>query len=77
LRQSRSVNRVGDPQGQRHRPRPADWADLVSVPALSGLASDFFAADLLDGTQAYALAVIEHVSRRIRIIGVTLHPTGE
>jgi hypothetical protein len=36
-RQSRSVDRVGAPQGQRHWPRPAaDWADLVSVPALSG-----------------------------------------
>jgi putative transposase len=34
-------------------------------------------ADLLDGTQAYLLAVIEHASRRIRILGVTLYPTGE
>ena len=34
-------------------------------------------ADLLDGTQAYVLAVIEHASRRIRILGITLHPTGE
>ena len=41
------------------------------------MACDFFTADLLDGTQAYVLAVIEHASRRIRILGVTLHPTGE
>jgi len=41
------------------------------------LACDFFTAGLLDGTQAYVLAVIEHASRRIRILGVTLHPTGE
>src|ERR1035438_989262 len=41
------------------------------------LACDFFTADLLDGTQAYVLAVIGHASRRIRILGVTLHPTGE
>ncbi len=54
---------------------------MVAVPALPGrraiLACDFFTADLLDGTHAYVLAVIEHASRRIRILGVTLHPTGE
>jgi putative transposase len=41
------------------------------------LACDFFAADLIDGTQAYVLAVIEHATRRIRILGVIVHPTGE
>ena len=28
-----------------------------------------FTTDLLDGTRAYVLAVIEHASRRIRILG--------
>ena len=37
----------------------------------------FFTAGLLDGTQAYVLVVIEHATRRVRILGVTLHPTGE
>ena len=40
------------------------------------VACDFFTAGLPGGTQAYVLAVIEHATRRIRILGVTLHPTG-
>ena len=40
-------------------------------------ASDFFTAGLLDGTQAHVLTVIEHATRRIPILGVTLHPTGD
>jgi putative transposase len=60
-------------------PRRADptWPQFLRSQAEAILACDFFTADLLDGTQAYALAVIEHATRRIRILGVTLHPTGE
>jgi hypothetical protein len=48
------------------------------MPASSaaGRRQRFFTADLLDGTQAYVLAVIEHATRPIRILGVTAHPTG-
>jgi putative transposase len=53
------------------------WPQFLRSQAGAILASDFFTADLLDGTQAYVLAVIEHASRRIRILGVTQHPTGE
>ena len=38
------------------------------------LALDFFTADLLNGTKVYVLAVIEHGSRRIRILGATENP---
>ena len=37
----------------------------------------FLHGELLDGTQAYVLAVIEHASRRVRMLGITLHPTWE
>src|SRR5712691_11586044 len=53
------------------------WSQFLSSQAEAILACDFFTVDLLDGTQAYVLAVIEHATRRIRILGVTLHPTGE
>jgi len=53
------------------------WSQFLRSQAEAILAYDFFGADLLDGTQAYVLAVIEHATRRIRILGITLHPTGE
>ena len=53
------------------------WSQFLRSQAEAMLACDFFTADLLDGTQAYVLAVIEHATRRIRILGITLHPTGE
>ncbi len=52
------------------------WPQFLRSQAGAILASDFFTAELLDGTQAYVLAVIEHAGRRIRVLGVTLHPTG-
>ena len=53
------------------------WQQFLRSQAGAILACDFFGVNLLDGTQAYVLAVIEHATRRIRILGVTLHPTGE
>jgi putative transposase len=63
-----------DPVPRRTGPT---WSQFLRSQADVILACDFFTADLLDGTQAYVLAVIEHATRRIRILGVTLHPTGE
>ena len=75
------IDGVGVSEEGRNRPRTAPIrAYLVTVPAFSGRGDPgaaFFTADLLDGTQAYVLAVIEHATRRIRILGVTRHPTGE
>jgi len=72
---------MGDLEQGWHRSRAAAdrpaWSVFLRSQAGAILACDFFTADLLDGTQAYVLAVIEHASRRIRILGVTLHPTGD
>jgi transposase len=57
----------------RRRTGPA-WSQFLRSQAGAIPASDFFMADLPGGTQAYALAVIEHATRRIRIPGVTPHP---
>jgi putative transposase len=62
-----------DPAPRRTRPT---WPQFPRSQAEAILACDFFTADLLDGTQAYVLTVIEHATRRIRILGVTMHPSG-
>ena len=63
-----------DPAWRRTGPT---WSPFLRSQAEAILTRDFFTVDLLDGTQAYVLAVIEHATRRIRILGITLHPTGE
>ncbi len=68
-------------QEGRNRPRAAPIRTyLVAIPAIPGRGDPgaaFFTADLPGGTQAYVLAVIEHATRRIPILGVTLHPAGD
>ncbi len=63
-----------DPAARRTGPT---WSQFLRSQAEAILACDFFSVDLLDGTQAYVLTVIGHATRRIRILGVTPHPTGE
>jgi putative transposase len=53
------------------------WWQFPRSQAEAILACDFCTADLPGGTQAHVLAVIEHATRRIRILGVTLYPSGE
>ena len=62
-----------DPAPRRTGPT---WPQFLRSQAEAILACDFFSVNLLDGTRACVLAVIEHATRRIRILSVTQHPTG-
>jgi hypothetical protein len=50
------------------------WAEFLRPQAQGILALDFFTTDLLNGTKVYVLAVIDHATRRIRVLGATEHP---
>ena len=63
-----------DPAPQR---TSTTWASFLRSQADAILACDFFETANLTGQRLYALAVIEHTTRRIRILGATAHPIAE
>jgi putative transposase len=52
------------------------WAQFLRSQADALLAADFIETITLTGARMYVLAVIEHASRRVRILGATTHPTA-
>ena len=52
------------------------WASFLQSQAEALLACDFFETVTLSGTRVFVLAVIEHHTRRIRVLGATAHPTA-
>jgi transposase InsO family protein len=52
------------------------WTHFLRSQADALLACDFFETVTLTGTRLYVFAVIEHASRRIRVLGTTAHPTA-
>src|SRR5207253_2572974 len=51
------------------------WATFLRSQAEAIPAADFFETVTLTGTRMYILALIEHATRRIHILGATAHPT--
>ncbi|MGY0063328.1 integrase core domain-containing protein [Streptomyces sp. LZ34] len=62
-----------DPAPKRNS---STWATFLRTQADALLACDFMETVTLSGMRMYALVVIEHSSRRIRILGATTHPTA-
>jgi putative transposase len=62
-----------DPAPERNS---STWADFLRSQADALLACDFVETVPLSGARMYVLAVIEHATRRIRILGATAHPTS-
>ncbi|EFL27569.1 putative Transposase [Streptomyces himastatinicus ATCC 53653] len=52
------------------------WATFLRNQADALLACDFLETVTLSGIRTYVLVVIEHGSRRIRVLGATTHPTA-
>jgi putative transposase len=71
---------MGDPHQAGIDPAPRrtgpSWAQFLRSQAEAIIAADFFTVELLNGAQVYCLAVIEHATRRIHILGATANPTA-
>jgi putative transposase len=52
------------------------WASFLRSQAEALVACNFFETVTLSGTRVFVLAVIEHHTRRIRVLGATAHPTA-
>jgi putative transposase len=60
-----------DPASRRDGP---GWAELLRSQAQGIVALDFLTANPLNGAKVHVLAVIEHGTRGVRILGATEHP---
>jgi putative transposase len=69
------LNAAGiDPAPRRSGPT---WREFLTTQAEGIMAADFFPIDSTLGRRLYALAFLEHGTRRLHITGVTGHPTRQ
>jgi hypothetical protein len=73
IRSGGHVEVVVDPAPER---TCGTWAGFLRSQADAVLACNFFETVTLCGARMYVLAVIEHRTRRIRVMGATAHPTA-
>ncbi|WP_055593702.1 hypothetical protein [Streptomyces hirsutus] len=75
---ARTVQEIQTAAGSEPTPRHAGptWRESPPAQAENIIACDFLHLNLVDLRRVHALVSLEHSTRRLRITGVTAHPTG-
>jgi len=75
-----ALHRLGNPHPHAIPPAPhrghLTWPPFPRSQSHALLAADFFDISTVTATRLYVLAIIEHATRRLRILGATAHPTA-